>query len=213
MWFAPHELHAICTPCAAQDLYPMCCTGFVPHVLHRICTSCVAQDLYPMSCTWFIPHELHVICTPYVAHDLYPMWGRNSLLVVFGFVVHSVAGSILLWGNFPVEGIFPLELTSVQTPFPPKNSFGWEYKPRFSLCTHAFHRTDSKDPDVHVLDGECRQQKHTQHAPSTKTKCDYLNGNKNKPSTHHPPRRNVTTLMATKTNPARTIHQDEMWLP
>ena len=33
-----------------------------------------------------------------------------------------------------------------------------EYKPRSSLffllmCTHAFHRTDSKDPDVHVLDG------------------------------------------------------------
>ena len=24
--------------------------------------------------------------------------------------------------------------------------------------------------------GECRQQKHTQHAPSTKTECDYLNG-------------------------------------
>ena len=23
--------------------------------------------------------------------------------------------------------------------------------------------------------GECRQQKHTQHAPSTKTECDYLN--------------------------------------
>ena len=22
----------------------------------------------------------------------------------------------------------------------------------------------------------CRQQKHTQHAPSTKTECDYLNG-------------------------------------
>ena len=22
-----------------------------------------------------------------------------------------------------------------------------------SLCIHAFHRTDSKDPDVHVLDG------------------------------------------------------------
>ena len=21
------------------------------------------------------------------------------------------------------------------------------------VCTHAFHRTDSKDPDVHVLDG------------------------------------------------------------
>ena len=24
---------------------------------------------------------------------------------------------------------------------------------RSSLCIHAFHRTDSKDPDVHVLDG------------------------------------------------------------
>ena len=26
------------------------------------------------------------------------------------------------------------------------------------------------------LMGECRKQKHTQHAPSTKTECDYLNG-------------------------------------
>ena len=41
-------------------------------------------------------------------------------LVVLGLAVHSVAGSILLWGHFPVEGIFPLELTWVQTPFPPK---------------------------------------------------------------------------------------------
>ena len=46
--------------------------------------------------------------------------GRNSSLVVFGLAVHSVAGSILLWGSFPVEGIFPLELTWVQTPFPQK---------------------------------------------------------------------------------------------
>ena len=43
------------------------------------------------------------------------MGGRNSLLVVFG---HAVAG--FLWGNFPVEGIFPLQLTWVQTPFPQK---------------------------------------------------------------------------------------------
>ena len=34
----------------------------------------------------------------------------------------------------------------------PKNSSGWEYKLRSSLCTHAFHRTVSKDPDIHVLD-------------------------------------------------------------
>ena len=51
-----------------------------------------------------------------------PPGGRNSSLVVVGLAVHSVAGSILLWGNFPVEGIFPLELTWVQTPFP--HSFG-----------------------------------------------------------------------------------------
>ena len=41
-------------------------------------------------------------------------------LVVLGLAVHSVTGSILLWGHFPVEGIFPLELTWVQTPFPQK---------------------------------------------------------------------------------------------
>ena len=40
-------------------------------------------------------------------------------LVVLGLTVHSVAGSILLWG-LSVEGIFPLELTWVQTPFPQK---------------------------------------------------------------------------------------------
>ena len=98
--------------------------------------------------------------------------GRNSSLVVFGLAVHSVAGSILLWGNFPVEGIFPLELTWFKL-HSPKNYFGWEYKPRSSLCTHAFHRTDSKDPDVH-MDG---------------------------------------WMPATKTHPARTIHEDGMWLP
>ena len=36
---------------------------------------------------------------------------------------------------------------------PRSDSFRREYKPRSSLCTHAFHRTDSKDPDIHVLDG------------------------------------------------------------
>ena len=31
-----------------------------------------------------------------------------------------------------------------------QHSFRCEYKPRSSLCTHAFHRLDSKDPDTHV---------------------------------------------------------------
>ena len=33
------------------------------------------------------------------------------------------------------------------------DSFRWEYFLRSSLCTHAFHHMDSKDPDIHVLDG------------------------------------------------------------
>ena len=55
----------------------------------------------------------------------------------------------LLWASG--RGIFLLELTLVLTPFP-QNSFGWEYKPRSSLFTHAFHCTASKDPDIHVQD-------------------------------------------------------------
>ena len=50
----------------------------------------------------------------------------------------------------PVEGIFPLELTWLLTPFS-QNSFGWEFKPQSSLCTFAFHHTDSKEPDIHVI--------------------------------------------------------------
>ena len=63
---------------------------------------------------------------------------------------------------FPVEQIFPLELMWVLTPLPPKlfQMRGWEYRLRSSLCTHAFHCTDSED-----------QQKHTQHAPPTKMEC------------------------------------------
>ena len=58
-------------------------------------------------------------------------------------------------GTFSVEGIFPLELTWVQTPFPPKTPSD-ESINRGLVCAYAymhFHRTDSKDPDVHVLDG------------------------------------------------------------
>ena len=56
-------------------------------------------------------------------------------LVVLGLAVHSVAGSILLWGHFPVEGIFPLELTWVQTPFPPKTPSD-ESINRGLVCAH-----------------------------------------------------------------------------
>ena len=58
------------------------------------------------------------------------------------------------------------------------SSFRWEYRPRSSLCTHAFHDMNSKKPDIHVLDGWMR---------ATKT-----------PSMHHPRRRNVTTCIGIK---------------
>ena len=73
-----------------------------------------------------------------------------------------------------VPSLFVLGLKHSAPQYSLFNSFGWEYKPRSSLCTHAFHLTDSKDPDVHVLDG---------------------------------------WMPATKTHPARTIHEDGMWLP
>ena len=76
--------------------------------------------------------------------------GRNSSLVMFGLDVHSVAGSILFWGRED----FSLGVNMGSNSIPPKTlSDESIYKPRSSLCTHAFHRTDSKDPDVHVLDG------------------------------------------------------------
>ena len=50
------------------------------------------------------------------------------------------------------------------------------YKPRSSLCTHAFHCMDSNDLTFMSWTGECWQQKHTQHAASTTTESHYLKG-------------------------------------
>ena len=45
------------------------------------------------------------------------------------------------------------------------------------VCVHMhFIARTQKILTFMSLTGECRQQKHTQHAPSTKTECDYLNG-------------------------------------
>ena len=69
-----------------------------------------------------------------------------------------------------------MELTWVLIPFA-ENSFGREDKPRSSLYTQAFHSTDSKDPDIHVLDGK-------------------MLATNNTPSMHYPQRWTVTTSMA-----------------
>ena len=87
---------------------------------------------------------------------LYVQWGRYSsdgrVLGSQSCLMQRRGFDPTLRRIFPVEGIFPLGLTWVLTPFP-QNSFGWEYKPRSSLCTHAVHLADSKDIDNHVLGG------------------------------------------------------------
>ena len=84
-----------------------------------------------------------------------------------------------------------MELTWILTPFP-QNSFKWEYKPRCSLCSHAFHRTDSKDPDIYVVDGWMPATK--KNKKKTKKQTNKQTNKKNR-SMHHPRRRNVTTSM------------------
>ena len=86
---------------------------------------------------------------------------------------------------FPGRGDFSPWMGFDSTPPPPppppqkkkqkQNKKPLSDKTRPSLCTHAFHCTDSNDPDIHILDSDCRQEK-THTAPSTKTECDYLNG-------------------------------------
>ena len=77
--------------------------------------------------------------------------GLNSALGWLSCLMQHHGFSPPLRRIFPVEGTFPLELTWVLTPFP-QNSFMWEYKLRSRLCTYAFHRMDTEDPGIHVLD-------------------------------------------------------------
>ena len=55
-------------------------------------------------------------------------------LVVLGLAVHSVAGSILLWGHFPVEGIF-LGVNMGSNSIPPK-TLSDESVNRGLVCAH-----------------------------------------------------------------------------
>ena len=84
-----------------------------------------------------------------------------------------MAGSILLWGEFFQErGFFSLELTWVLTLFPQNSSYESMNQSLVCAHMHSIARTQ-KIPTFISLIGECRQQKHTRHAPSTKIR--YLN--------------------------------------
>ena len=58
----------------------------------------------------------------------------------------------------------------------PQKTLSDESMNRGLVCAHMhFIARTQKILTFMSLTGECRQQKHTQHAPSTKTECDYLN--------------------------------------
>ena len=85
---------------------------------------------------------------------------------------------ILLWGDFfLIEGIFPLELIWVLTPFPLKKTLTDESIDRGLVCAHMHSIAwIQKILTFMSQTGECQQQESTQHAPSTKTEYDCLSG-------------------------------------
>ena len=117
---------------------------------------------------------------PAIGNTLMASWGGNSLV---GSVLGSLSCLMQHHGFNPplkriflVERIFPLELlTWLLTPFP-KNSLRLECKPRSSLCTHAFHRMDSKTPDIHALDRWMLETKTHPAYTIHEDECDYRNG-------------------------------------
>ena len=77
---------------------------------------------------------------------LYSFSTAQSLVWCF-FVQNLVS---LIGGRAPVEGIFPLQWTWVLASF--SKTLSDKSMNQALVCTHAFHRTDSKVPDIQVLD-------------------------------------------------------------
>ena len=69
-------------------------------------------------------------CANHVQHG-----GRNSSVSSAWARCHSVAGSILLWGHFPVEGIFSLGVNMGSNSIPPK-TLSDESINRGLVCAH-----------------------------------------------------------------------------
>ena len=70
---------------------------------------------------------------------------RSSIFKAFWVITaHNVVCSIR-----PVESIISL-LVNIGSDSKPY-SFEEECRARFNPCMHAFHHTDLKDPDIHVL--------------------------------------------------------------
>ena len=110
-------------------------------------------------------------------------WTKTSDWIAHGSVLGTLSSLIQSRGfdpplrrSFPGRGYFSLGVNMGSDHIPQK-SLSDESINRGLVCAHMHSIT----PTQKVLTfmswtGECRQQKHTQHAPSTKMGCDYLNG-------------------------------------
>ena len=155
---------------------------------HRYCLcdddddddDCGKPNMYPILVFWLCLDNTGLLRAPSTSMAMSNTsncsGGRNSSLVVFWLAVHSVAGSILLWGKFSGRGDFSRRVKMGSNSIPPK-TLSNESIIRGLVCAHMhFIARTQKILTFMSWTGECRQQKHTQQAPSTKTECDYLNG-------------------------------------
>ena len=98
---------------------------------------------------------------------------NNSVDSVWSSLSCSIVGTIFLCASS--KGIFPLELTCFSLHFSKTlldENINWGL-----VCAHMHSIAQTKKILTFIsLTGGCQQQKHTQHALSTKTECDYLNG-------------------------------------
>ena len=79
-------------------------------------------------------------------------------------------------GTFSGRGDFSLGVNMGSNSIPQKTPSD-ESINRGLVCAHIhFNARTQKILTFMSWTGECRQQKHTQHSPATKTECDYLNG-------------------------------------
>ena len=74
--------------------------------------------------------------------------------------------------TFSGRGDFSLGVNMGSNSIPPKTPSD-ESINRGLVCAYM-HFIARTQKILTFMTGECRQQKHTQHAPSTKTECDYL---------------------------------------
>ena len=109
----------------------------------------------------------------HLTNNLISLGGRLASLLMMG---GGGGGSLKLKdpsSEPPVKGSFLLELT--WTPFPKTLSDKSINQGLLWAHIHSIVWTQ-KIQTFMSLTGVCHQQKHTQHAPSTKTECDYCYG-------------------------------------